>query len=129
MSRTGRQKSHAAALGRVFSYCLPGGKPVRDAATLHRIRSLAIPPAWAQVWICLHSNGHIQATGRDQKGRKQYRYHPRWREVRDAAKYERMVEFAQALSGIRARVDADMRLPGLPGEKVLATVVHLLETP
>lgn len=114
--------------GKGFSYRLPKGGPVRDAATLQRIRSLAIPPAWTQVWICPHSNGHIQATGRDQKGRKQYRYHPRWREVRDAAKYEHMVEFAQTLPAIRARVDADMRLPGLPREKVLATVVHLLET-
>lgn len=114
--------------GKGFTYRLPGGGPVRDAATLQRIRSLAIPPAWTQVWICPHPNGHIQATGRDQKSRKQYRYHPRWREVRDAAKYEHMVEFAKALPAIRARVDADMRLPGLPREKVLATVVHLLET-
>ncbi|MBX6740475.1 MAG: DNA topoisomerase IB [Acetobacteraceae bacterium] len=114
--------------GKGFSYRLPGGKPARDVATLQRIRSLAIPPAWTQVWICPDPNGHIQATGRDQKGRKQYRYHPRWREVRDAAKYEHMVEFAKALPGIRAQVDADMRLPDLPREKVLATVVHLLET-
>jgi len=113
--------------GKGFIYRLPGGGPVRDAATLQRIRSLAIPPAWTQAWICLRPNGHIQATGRDQKGRKQYRYHPRWREVRDAAKYERMVEFARTLPAIRARVDSDMRLPGLPREKVLATVVHLLE--
>ena len=114
--------------GKGFSYRLPQGGPVRDAATLRRIRSLAIPPAWTQVWICPHPDGHIQATGRDQKGRKQYRYHPLWRQVRDAAKYEHMVDFARVLPAIRARVDADMRRPGLPRERVLATVVHLLET-
>ncbi|MFC7539097.1 DNA topoisomerase IB [Siccirubricoccus deserti] len=113
-------------VGKGFSYRQPQGGPVRDAATLRRIRALAIPPAWTQVWICPHPEGHIQATGRDQKGRKQYRYHPRWREVRDAAKYDHMVD-AHSLPAIRARVDADMRRPGLPGEKVLATVVHLLE--
>ncbi|WP_135470449.1 DNA topoisomerase IB [Crenalkalicoccus roseus] len=113
--------------GRGFTYRLPEGGPVRDAATLRRIRALAIPPAWTQVWICPDPDGHIQATGRDQKGRKQYRYHPRWRAVRDAAKYGHMLEFARALPGIRARVQADMRLPGLPRERVLATVVHLLE--
>lgn len=114
--------------GKGFTYRRPDGSPVKDAATLQRISALAIPPAWTQVWICPYADGHIQATGRDQKDRKQYRYHPRWREVRDAAKYEHMVEFARALPDIRARVDADMRLPGLPREKVLATVVHLLET-
>ncbi|WP_309139611.1 DNA topoisomerase IB [Siccirubricoccus sp. G192] len=85
------------------------------------------PPAWTQVWICPDPEGHIQATGRDQKGRKQYRYHPRWREVRDAAKYDHMLDFAQGLPAIRSRVAADMALPGLPRERVLATVVHLLE--
>jgi DNA topoisomerase I len=114
--------------GTGFAYRMPDGKPVRDEATLQRIRSLAVPPAYRDVWICPYANGHIQATGRDDKGRKQYRYHPRWREVRDAAKYEHMMEFAAALPGIRARVDADMRKPGMPREKVLATVVHLLET-
>jgi DNA topoisomerase-1 len=114
--------------GKGVSYRLPLGGPVRDAATLRRIRSLAIPPAWTQVWICPEPDGHIQATGRDAKGRKQYRYHPRWREVRDAAKYTHMLAFAEALPAIRARVDADMRRPGLPREKVLATVVQLLET-
>jgi DNA topoisomerase I len=113
--------------GRGFSYRLPQGGPVRDSATLARIRSLAIPPAWTQVWICSDPEGHIQATGRDQKGRKQYRYHPRWREVRDAAKYDHMLAFAQGLPAIRSRVAADLRLPGLPRERVLATVVHLLE--
>jgi DNA topoisomerase I len=115
-------------VGRGFSYRLPKGGPVKDAATLKRIRSLAIPPAWTQVWICPHADGHIQATGRDAKGRKQYRYHPDWREARDAAKYEHMLDFAKALPAIRARVEADMKLPGLQREKVLATVVNLLET-
>ncbi|MBU8539507.1 DNA topoisomerase IB [Falsiroseomonas tokyonensis] len=114
--------------GKGFSYRLPKGGALKDTATLGRIRSLAVPPAWTQVWICPSANGHIQATGRDQKGRKQYRYHARWREVRDAAKYDRMVDFARALPALRARVDADMRRPGLAREKVLATVVHLLET-
>jgi DNA topoisomerase-1 len=114
--------------GKGFSFRLPKGGAVKDAATLQRIRALAIPPAWTQVWICPHADGHIQATGRDAKGRKQYRYHPRWREVRDASKYDHMLEFAKALPAIRARVEEHMRLPGLCREKVLATVVHLLET-
>jgi DNA topoisomerase-1 len=114
--------------GKGFAYRMPDGSPVRDEATLERIRSLAIPPAYRGVWICPHANGHIQATGRDDKGRKQYRYHPRWREVRDAAKFEHMMEFAAALPAIRARVDADLKKPGMPREKVLATIVHLLET-
>jgi DNA topoisomerase I len=115
-------------IGKGFSYRRPEGGAVRDAQVLRRIRSLAIPPAWTQVWICPHADGHIQATGRDEKGRKQYRYHPRWREVRDAGKFSHMVEFARALPDIRARVAADLRRPGLPREKVLATVVRLLET-
>ena len=114
--------------GNGFAYRMPDGSPVRDKARLERIRSLAVPPAYRYVWICPHANGHIQATGRDDKGRKQYRYHPRWREVRDAAKFEHMMEFAAALPGIRARVDADMKKSGMPREKVLATIVHLLET-
>ena len=114
--------------GTGFAYRMPDGSPVRDKAALERIRSLAIPPAYRDVWICPHANGHIQATGRDDKGRKQYRYHTRWREVRDAAKFEHIMEFAAALPDIRARVDADMKKPGMPREKVLATVVHLLET-
>lgn len=114
--------------GTGFSYRLPGGATLRNAAALKRIRSLAVPPAWTAVWICPRPNGHIQATGRDQRGRKQYRYHPRWREFRDTAKYEHMVEFARALPGIRRRVAEDMALPGLPRAKVLATIVHLLET-
>jgi DNA topoisomerase-1 len=114
--------------GKGFTYRAPRGGAVRDAATLKRIRALAIPPAWTGVWICPHPEGHIQATGRDARGRKQYRYHPRWREVRDAAKYDRLLEFARLLPGIRDRVRADMAKGGLPREKVLATVVHLLET-
>ncbi|HEV7266048.1 MAG TPA: DNA topoisomerase IB [Falsiroseomonas sp.] len=114
--------------GKGFGYRTPSGRALRDQAMLKRIRSLAIPPAWTEVWICPHPDGHIQATGRDERGRKQYRYHPRWREVRDAAKYGHLVEFAQALPGIRARIAEDMRRPGLPREKVLAAVVHLLET-
>ena len=114
--------------GKGFTYKTPDGQVVRDEATLKRIRSLAIPPAWTDVWICPEPNGHVQATGRDDKNRKQYRYHPRWREVRDSTKYEHMLEFAQALPAIRARIAEHMARPGLPREKVLATVVHLLET-
>jgi DNA topoisomerase-1 len=113
--------------GKGFSYRLPTGEPVRDRETLARIRSLAIPPAWTDVWICRSPDGHIQATGRDARGRKQYRYHPRWREQRDEGKFERVIEFANALDAIRARVDADLALPGLPREKVLAAVIRLLE--
>jgi DNA topoisomerase-1 len=115
-------------VGKGFSYRTPQGGPLRDAATLRRIRALAIPPAWTQVWICPHPEGHIQATGRDARGRKQYRYHARWRQVRDAAKYDHLLDFARALPAIRTRIEADMARPGLPREKVLATVVHLLET-
>ncbi len=114
--------------GKGFSYRDPKGGPVRDPAVLRRIRALAIPPAWTQVWICPDADGHIQATGRDEKGRKQYRYHSRWREARDAAKFGHMVEFARCLPVIRARVAKDLRRPGLAREKVLATVVRLLET-
>ncbi len=110
-----------------FRYLYADGKTVRDEATLARIRSLAIPPAWTDVWICASENGHIQATGRDAKRRKQYRYHPRWRSVRDEAKYERMLNFGKALPAIRKQVDAALRLPGLPREKVLATIVYLLQ--
>ena len=115
-------------IGKGFSYRLPHGGSVKDRATLMRIRTLAIPPAWTEVWICPHPDGHIQATGRDAQGRKQYRYHPRWREVRDASKYEHLLDFARSLPAIRARIAEDMARPGLPREKVLATVVHLLET-
>jgi DNA topoisomerase-1 len=113
--------------GQAFRYFHPGGGVVRDRATLARIRSLAIPPAWEEVWICPRDDGHLQATGRDARRRKQYRYHRRWHEVRDETKYSRMIAFAKALPRIRRRVDRDLALPGLPREKVLAAVVRLLE--
>jgi DNA topoisomerase I len=111
-----------------FSYIDPDGRLVQDPVQLERIKSLGIPPAWTDVWICPVEQGHLQATGRDAKGRKQYRYHDRWREVRDQTKYDRMISFAEALPQIRARVEQDLSLPGMPREKVLATVVRLLET-
>lgn len=114
--------------GTGFRYLDAKGAPVRDKAVLARIRSLAIPPAYTDVWICPRRNGHIQATGRDAKGRKQYRYHPDFRQAREANKFSRIMAFADALPGIRRRVDADMKRPGLSRDKVLATVVHLLET-
>lgn len=104
------------------------GNKMDDQRTLDRIKSLAIPPAWNDVWIAETANAHLQATGRDAKGRKQYRYHPRWAEVRDKAKYEHMVEFGNALPVIRDRVARDLSRRGLPQEKVLAAVVKLLET-
>lgn len=110
-----------------FRYLDASGAPVADEDTLRRIKALAIPPAWTDVWICPLANGHLQATGRDAKGRKQYRYHPKWRDVRDEVKYERMIKFGQALPAIRAEVDRALKLPGLPREKVLATIVYLLE--
>ncbi|CAN7341165.1 DNA topoisomerase IB [Massilia sp. LjRoot122] len=110
-----------------FRYLDAGGDPVTDEATLGRIKSLVIPPAWTDVWICPQANGHLQATGRDARGRKQYRYHPKWRAVRDEVKYERMLNFGQALPAIRKEVDRALSLPGLPREKVLATIVYLLE--
>jgi DNA topoisomerase I len=113
--------------GKGFSYAGPDGETIRDRETLARIRALAVPPAWTDVWICRYTNGHIQATGRDARGRKQHRYHARWRESRDESKFDRMIEFAAALSGIRERTDADLARPGLPREKVLAAVVRLLE--
>jgi DNA topoisomerase I len=113
--------------GRAFTYTAPDGSKVKDAETLGRIKSLAIPPAWTDVWICPNPRGHIQATGRDAKGRKQYRYHPDYRKVRDETKYERMIAFGKALPGLRKRVDKDLARQGLPREKVLATVVRLLE--
>jgi DNA topoisomerase-1 len=113
--------------GRGFSYRDPDGRTIRDRATLARIRALAIPPAWTDVWICPDADGHLQATGRDARGRKQYRYHERYRHRREAAKYERLVAFAKALPAIRDRVESDLARPGLPREKVLAAVVRLLE--
>ena len=114
--------------GKAFRYLSPRGSVVRDRETLGRIRSLAIPPAWRDVWICPRGDGHLQATGRDARARKQYRYHRRWHEVRDETKFGRMIEFARALPRIRRRVNEDLARPGLPREKVLATIVRLLET-
>jgi DNA topoisomerase-1 len=113
--------------GRGVVYRGPDGGTIRDGETLTRIRSLAVPPAWRDVWICPDHAGHLQATGRDARGRKQYRYHPRWREVRDGNKYERMIAFGRALPLIRKRIEKDLARPGLPREKILATVVRLLE--
>ena len=113
--------------GKHFHYVDAEGHAVKDPATLARIKSLAIPPAWEDVWICMHPLGHLQATGRDARGRKQYRYHPKWRTVRDESKYERMLDFGKALPSIRSQVELALKLPGLPREKVLATIVHLLE--
>ena len=113
--------------GTGFSYRDPRGRIIRDRALRRRLAALAVPPAYTDVWICPDPRGHIQATGRDAKGRKQYRYHPDFRALRDSAKYDHMLEFAQALPRIRERVDHDMRRPGLPFDKVVATIVHLLE--
>lgn len=113
--------------GKAFRYVHPDGSPVRDRRTLGRIRALAIPPAWGEVWICARDDGHIQATGRDARRRKQYRYHRRWRELRDETKYGRMIAFARALPRMRRRLERDLARPGLAREKVLATVVRLLE--
>jgi DNA topoisomerase-1 len=110
-----------------FRYVGPRGKTIRDPRTLKRVRALVIPPAWTDVWICVDPRGHVQATGRDAKGRKQYRYHPQWRSTRDENKFGRMQAFAAALPAIRARTTADLARPGLPRAKVLATVVQLLE--
>ena len=111
-----------------FRYTNSDNTPVRDKDTLSRIKSLVIPPAWTAVWISPIPNGHLQATGRDARGRKQSRYHPRWREARDETKYERMTHFAEALPNIRQRVEHDLSRPGLPREKILATIVRLMET-
>lgn len=109
--------------GRGFRYVDPAGKAVREPATLERIRALAIPPAYREVWICTSPRGHLQATGRDARGRKQYRYHARWRSARDAGKFERLPAFAGALPRLRRTLRADLALPGFPREKVLALVV------
>jgi DNA topoisomerase-1 len=115
-------------VGKGFTYLGLNGKAVRDAGTLKRIRWLAIPPAWTDVWICAEPEGHIQATGRDAKGRKQYRYHPDFRAVREDGKYEHMLDFAAALPKLRETVSKHMARRDLSRECVLATVVHLLET-
>jgi DNA topoisomerase-1 len=114
--------------GRHFRYLAPDGSPIKDPETLGRIKSLAIPPAWEDVWICPDPRGHIQASGRDAKGRKQYRYHPRWESVREETKYDRMLAFSQALPSLRERLRHDLSRPGLSRERVLATVVQLLES-
>ncbi len=110
-----------------FRYVDENSRTIIDKPTLARIRSLVIPPAWTDVWICRLENGHLQATGRDARGRKQYRYHARWREVRDSAKYEHVIAFARALPRIRRRVARDLSRRTLGREKILATVVRLLE--
>jgi len=113
--------------GEDFKYVLPSGKPV-PTGDEGRIRALAIPPAWTDVWICPSGNGHIQATGIDARGRKQYRYHPKWRAVRDEDKYGRMMAFVRTLPKLRRAVNRHLKLPGMPREKVLAAIVKLLET-
>jgi DNA topoisomerase-1 len=110
-----------------WDYFAPSGERITDEEELARIRKLAVPPAYRDVWICPYANGHIQAVGRDARGRKQYRYHARWREVRDEAKFTHMLAFGRVLPVIRARVEHDLGLPGLPREKVLAAIVRLLE--
>lgn len=124
-SRAGLRRRGA---GSGFTYVDEQNSSVEDEAVLTRIRTLAIPPAWTDVWICKLSYGHLQASGRDARGRKQYRYHARWRKVRDEAKYDRMLEFGAALPRIREQVEAHLRLPKLTREKVLAIVTRLLET-
>ncbi|MGE3334543.1 MAG: DNA topoisomerase IB [Rhodospirillaceae bacterium] len=113
--------------GKAFVYLDPRGRRVRAPAVLSRVKSLAIPPAWSDVWICADAQGHLQATGRDARGRKQYRYHPKFREARESAKYEHLFDFAKALPRIRAAVAKDMAAAGLSREKVIATIVYLLE--
>lgn len=113
--------------GKDFTYYWPDGRKVTDKDTLTRIRKLALPPAYEDVWICTEPNGHLQATGRAANGKKQYFYHPQWREVRDVTKYSQMISFGELLPVIRKRIQADMSLPGLPREKVIAAVVRLLE--
>jgi len=113
--------------GKGFTYVGIDAKPVRERSTLDRIRSLVIPPAWTDVWICPFQTGHIQAVGRDARGRKQYRYHPRYREIRDESKFDRMEAFGTVLPKIRRRVSRDLCLSGLPREKVIASIVRLLD--
>jgi DNA topoisomerase I len=114
--------------GSGFVFIAADGRRIDDADAIRRIRSLVIPPAWRDVWICAFPQGHIQATARDAKGRKQYRYHRRWREIRDETKYDRLIAFGKALSVLRKRTERDLTRPGLPREKILATVVRLLES-
>ena len=114
--------------GKGFRYLDVDGTAIRDKEVIRRINALRIPPAWTEVWICPRPDGHLQATGRDARGRKQYRYHPYWRAVRDATKYDRLIALGEALPQLRTHVEQDLARPGLPREKVLATVVRLLET-
>jgi DNA topoisomerase-1 len=114
--------------GKSFSYQSPDGTRITDEDELRRIKSIAVPPAWTDVWICRSARGHIQATGRDARGRKQYRYHKLWSQTRDEAKFERTIAFARALPRLRRRVDKDLRRKRVPRDKVLAAVVRLLET-
>ena len=118
---------HRIKAGDGFRYVDHRGRVVSDQPTLHRIRSLVLPPAWVDVWICRDARGHLQATGYDARGRKQYRYHADWRRVRDESKYERMLHFAAALPAIRRRVRHDLRIPGLGRQKVIAAIVRLLD--
>jgi len=113
--------------GKGFFYRDADDERITDKKVLARIKGIAIPPAWTDLWICPSPNGHVQAVGRDDKGRRQHRYHLKWREVRDETKYERVLSFGRHLPGIRERVDADLRRHGLPKEKVVAAIVHLLE--
>lgn len=113
--------------GEGFVYLDTDGQVIGDERTLARVKSLAIPPAWTDVWICPSPTGHLQATGRDEKGRKQYRYHPRWREVRDETKYHRMIAFGEALPVIRSQVLGDLSARGLPRERIVATVIQLMD--
>lgn len=115
-------------VGKHFSYVGLDGKPIRDPDELQRIKKIGIPPAWTNVWICPSDRGHILATGRDAKGRKQYRYHPQWREVRDETKYDKLITFGEALPRIRERIALDLERPGLPYEKVIATIIRLMDT-
>src|SRR5207302_9861619 len=114
-------------VGKGFAYRASDGRPIGDPETLGRIKRLAIPPAWTDVWICPDPRGHLQATGRDARGRKQYRYHPRWREARDETKYGRMLDFGRALPRLRERVRRDLGREGMPREKVVAAIVRLLD--
>ena len=127
-SRDGEKGLGRAARNGGFEYVDADGKRIDDDETIERIRSLAIPPAWTRVWICADAKGHLQATGRDARGRKQYRYHPKWRETREADKFDHLLEFAAALPAIRRRVRADLRDKGLTRRKVLAAIVRLLES-
>jgi DNA topoisomerase-1 len=124
----GRPGIRRRRAGRHFRYVTPRGRPVRDRGELRRIRGLAVPPAWTDVWISPDPRGHLQATGRDARRRKQYRYHPRWRAVRDETKYDRLLAFGRTLPRVRGAVARHLALRGLPREKVLATVVRLLDS-